>query len=290
MRRRRMSRAVPRLTVVLALLIAAAAVVAIVVMRGGTRRPRPVIHAAVGAPRFVAPRRSHSGLDLYRSVDRVLSYTSYVRVGVGRRREVALTFDDGPGPYTQAILRILTRTHTPATFFVIGRQALLYRRVVAAEARDGFEVGDHTETHPLLSALPVALQRAQIVDGARAIASDAAPFPRLFRPPYGSFDAATLAVLRATRMLIVLWTVDTSDYARPGVARIVYSALSGLRPGAIILMHDGGGDRRQTIAALARIIRGLHRRGYRAVTLSQLVGDDPPPHDQPLPQPLSGGG
>lgn len=89
-------------------------------------------------------------------------------------------------------------------------------------------------------------------------------------------------------MLVVLWTVDTGDYARPGVPRIVYTAVSGARPGAIILMHDGGGNRSETVAALPRIIAAIRRHGYRLVTISQLLADDPPPRHQPAPQPLSG--
>jgi peptidoglycan-N-acetylglucosamine deacetylase len=223
-----------------------------------------------------------------RAIDRVLAHTSYVQFAHGRRRDVALTFDDGPGQFTGAILRILRRSHTPATFFVIGRLARAYRQLVATEARDGFEVGDHTETHPFLSELSGAEQAAEIRDAALEIHRAGAPYPRLFRPPYGSFNAATLGILRAERMLIVLWSVDTSDYARPGVTRIMYTALSGARPGAIILMHDGGGDRSQTVAALPRVITRLRQRGFRLMTLSQLVAADPPPTHQPPPTPLSG--
>ena len=215
-------------------------------------------------------------------------HTSYVQFAHGRRRVAALTFDDGPGQYTGSIVRILRRTHTPATFFVIGRLARAYPQLVATEARDGFEVGDHTETHPFLSELSSAEQAAEIGDAATDIRRAGAPFPHLFRPPYGAFDAATLRILRARRMMIVLWSVDTSDYARPGVTRIVYTAVSGARAGAIILMHDGGGDRSETVAALPRIVARLRQRGFRLVTLSQLVAADPPPRNQPPPTPLSG--
>ncbi|HYB31005.1 MAG TPA: polysaccharide deacetylase family protein [Solirubrobacteraceae bacterium] len=293
-RRRRAQR---RLTLAVVLVVAVGAVPAVALIRGSqSRRRAPVTRVSVGgsgadSPRAPASASPHPDTpDLYASVDAVLGYSSYVRLGDGRRRDVALTFDDGPGPYSGAIVRILRRLHAPATFFAIGRQVPLYRQVIAAEARDGFEVGDHTETHPFLSVLPAAVQRAQILDAARAIHAAGAPYPRLFRPPYGAFDAATLTILRAARMLVVLWSVDTSDYTRPGVARIVYVALSGAQPGAIILMHDGGGDRSETVAALPRIIRGLRRRGYQLVTVSQLVRDDPPPRHQPPPQPLSGTG
>ncbi len=228
------------------------------------------------------------GASVVAPIERVLLYTSYVRVGTTRKRDVALTFDDGPGPYTPEILAVLRRMHAPATFFVIGEWARRYPQFVRAEAREGFEVGDHTETHPFMSLLTASLQRAQIVDAGDAIRQAGAPFPHLWRPPYGAFNAATLQILRALRMLVVLWTVDTSDYARPGPHRIWYTALSGARAGAIILMHDGGGDRSETVAALPRIIASLRRRGFRLVTISQLLADDPPPRDQRPPRPLSG--
>ena len=110
----------------------------------------------------------------------------------------------------------------------------------------------------------------------------------LFRPPYGSFDDSTLALLRARDMVMVLWTVDTADYARPGVKRIIYTALSGARPGANLLFHDGGGDRTQTLASLPRILRRLTERGYRLVTVPQLLEHDPPPDGQTPPRSLSG--
>jgi peptidoglycan-N-acetylglucosamine deacetylase len=242
--------------------------------------PPVVPHGAWKAPVHAAGQA--------RSVDRVLRHTSYVRLGGSRRREVALTFDDGPSRYTPAILGVLRRMHAPATFFVIGRWARAFPKLVMAEVRAGCEVGDHTENHPPLALLSPIAQAAEIAAAARAIHSDGAPYPVLFRPPYGSFDPSTLQVLRAQRMLMVLWSADTEDYRRLGVAKIVYTALSGARPGEIILMHDGGGDRAQTVAALPRIIARLHQRGFRLVTVSQLLADDPPPRNQPPPHPLSG--
>jgi peptidoglycan/xylan/chitin deacetylase (PgdA/CDA1 family) len=112
--------------------------------------------------------------------------------------------------------------------------------------------------------------------------------PRLFRPPYGSFDATTFKELHHLRLLMILWSVDTSDYTLPGVSAIVHTALAGAKPGAIILMHDGGGNREETIAALPAIIRGLRKRGLHPVTVPQLLEDDPPPHGLPLPTNLSG--
>jgi peptidoglycan-N-acetylglucosamine deacetylase len=282
---------------VLALLAAGLVVlglVAVTLTDGGSGRGRravgPLVASAGSPPK--APRRLRSrwppaGGEA-RSVARVLRYTSYVQLAGRRRREVALTFDDGPGPYTRQILRVLRRMHTVATFFVIGRWARAYPQLVAAEIRAGCEVGDHTEDHRPLALLSATAQTAELVDAAEALHRAGAPYPVLMRPPYGSFDEATLEVLATARMLMVLWSADTKDYERPGVARIIYTAVSGAQPGAIILMHDGGGDRSETVAALPRIIARLRQRGFRLVTISQLVTDDPPPARQPPPRPLAG--
>jgi peptidoglycan/xylan/chitin deacetylase (PgdA/CDA1 family) len=222
------------------------------------------------------------------AIDSVLRYTDYISVGARRRMDVALTFDDGPGPDTPRLLALLQADHVPATFFQIGRAVHAYPALARSELRQGDPIGDHTATHPFLTQLRPAMQRAQIIDAAGTIAAYGAPYPRLFRPPYGAFNAATLRIARAQRMLMVLWTVDTRDFSRPGVKRIVSAALSGARPGAIILRHDGGGLRGQTLSALPKIIRGLRRRHFHLVTVPRLIADDPPPRNQPPPRPLSG--
>ena len=221
--------------------------------------------------------------------DRILAYTSYVSLGSKRRREVALTFDDGPSPWTPKILAVLRREHAVGTFFEIGRNVLAYRRYTAQLARAGMAVGDHTETHLPLAELSAAGQAQEIDQAAAAIRNAGAPAPLLFRPPSGSFNSETLALLRARHMMMVLWTADTSDYRQPGVAKIRYTAISGARPGAVILFHDGGGPRGQTVAALPRIIRRLRARGFHLVTVWQLLHDDPPPVSQAPPRKLSGG-
>jgi peptidoglycan-N-acetylglucosamine deacetylase len=274
------------------LLVIAVALVAIVI--GGTssagRTTATHPDAAVKGVRSVAQRPPHRApANLERAIGRVLAYTSYVQLAGHRRPDVALTFDDGPSSFTPEILRILIRMHAAATFFVIGRSARTYPQFVAEEARDGFVVGDHTEDHPPLAELSPSSQSAQLTDAASAIQQAGAPYPHLFRPPYGSFNGTTLATAGTLHMLMVLWSADTSDYSRPGVSRIVYVAVSGAQPGAIILMHDGGGDRSQTVAALPRIITRLRERHFQLVTVPQLVADDPPPRDQPAPHPLSGG-
>jgi peptidoglycan/xylan/chitin deacetylase (PgdA/CDA1 family) len=212
-----------------------------------------------------------------RAIDRILERTRTVRSGGSARRDLALTFDDGPGPWTTQILRTLERHGAPATFFVVGREAAARPSLVRREIRDGFAVEDHTEDHANLAASTLTTQRAQIARGAAAIVAAGAPEPRLLRPPYGAFDAATLRVLVAEHRLLVLWSVDTRDYTGPGADRIVAAALVGARPGAIVLLHDGGGDRRQTAAAVARVVHRLRQRRYHLVTVPELMRRDPPP-------------
>jgi peptidoglycan-N-acetylglucosamine deacetylase len=213
-------------------------------------------------------------------IDRTLAYTPYVRVAGSQHREIALTFDDGPGPYTPQIVSILERHHVPATFFEVGVLERYFHAWTSRILAAGDVVGDHTFYHAPMGRLAAASQQAELLQGARALQEYGASFPRLFRPPYGLWNASTLTLLRAYRMLMVLWTVDTNDYRLPGAAAIVRAVLTGAKPGAIILLHDGGGNRSETVAALPKIIARLRARGYRLVTVPQLLIDNPPPRDQ----------
>jgi len=222
------------------------------------------------------------------AVNAVLAYTPFVRDGAARGRDVALTFDDGPGPYTPQVLSVLERFHVRATFFVIGEMLRYFSASVVREIRDGDVIGDHTETHPQLAKLSAHDQYEQLFEQIARIELLDGPRPRLFRPPYGSFDATTMRELHHLRLLMVLWSADTDDYLRPGVATIVQRALAAAHPGSIILMHDAGGDRTETIEALPSIIRGLRARGLNIVTVPELLAEDPPPAGEPLPPNLSG--
>jgi peptidoglycan-N-acetylglucosamine deacetylase len=214
------------------------------------------------------------------AITSTLAYTPFVRIAGDQHREIALTFDDGPGPYTPEVLAVLRRTHTPATFFEVGVLEQYFHASTSEIVAMGDPIGDHTQLHAPMSELSRRNQRQEILEDASAIGQYGAPFPRLFRPPYGMWNDTTLALLRHYRMLMVLWTVDTNDYRRPGVPAIVDAAVDGARPGAIILMHDAGGDRSQTVEAVPVIIRDLHRRGYKLVTVPRLLLDNPAPRDQ----------
>ncbi|MGN6160924.1 MAG: bifunctional polysaccharide deacetylase/glycosyltransferase family 2 protein [Marmoricola sp.] len=196
------------------------------------------------------------------------------------RGVIALTFDDGPDPdWTPKILRVLRAHHVPATFFVVGTQALNNEDLVRQTVADGNEIGIHTLTHADLTTLPWWWQRLEINDDQLVVAGITGLRTALLRPPYSSendaVDNRMMAVIRNAAdagYLTVLTTVDSEDWTRPGVARIVRNATPRSRAGQVLLMHDAGGDRSQTVAALERLIPLLERKGFRFETVSQAMG------------------
>ena len=197
---------------------------------------------------------------------------------VGRR--VALTFDDGPDPkWTPEIAATLKRLGVPATFFVVGEHVVSYPGIVGDLHRDGFELGDHTYNHVDLGGLPAWQRNLEVSATETAIAGAAGVRPRFFRPPYtsgpDSINRAEENVLAANLdpgHLVVLSNYDSEDWRRPGVDQIVRNAVPPGHRGGVILFHDGGGDRSETVAALSRVVPVLERRGFRIVPLSTLTG------------------
>ena len=197
---------------------------------------------------------------------------------VGRR--VALTFDDGPDPtWTPRIADTLDRFGAPATFFQVGEHVVRYPGISAELLRDGFELGNHTFQHTDLDAIPGWERHLQVSMTDTAIAGAAGVRPRFFRPPYSNSpsemthsQATALTSTLDPGRLIVLANYDSGDWERPGVAQIVHNATPTGHRGGVILFHDGGGDRSQTIAALRRLLPRLEHRGFQLVPLSQLAG------------------
>ncbi len=203
----------------------------------------------------------------------LLKTTPSIRDLPAAGREVALTFDDGPSPYSEEVIDILLRDGVPATFFPIGLAIDEYPETLRREDRDGFAIGDHTVNHARMADLSPADQEAELRGQAADLERNGVPAPRLFRPPFGVYDAETLKLLRREGMLMVLWTVETDDYELPGPEAIAARVLEQVHPGAIVLLHDGGGDRSGTVAALPEIIQELRRDGYKLVSVPQLVLD-----------------
>lgn len=255
---------------------------------GHSAHPAAKAHVAKLSPSAAQLAARQSAAER-RAIDRVLSYTPALTSGGSAGNEVALTFDDGPGPYTLRLVAELNKLKAHATFFAIGNQEQYFSAGTVAEVDSGDAVGDHTETHPMMAQLSAHDQYEELFEQMAQVEVIGAKRPRLFRPPYGSFDATTFKELHHLHLLMVLWSVDTADYTLPGTSAIVKSALAGAKPGAIILMHDAGGNRSETIAALPAIVAGLRKRGLKPVTVPQLLEDDPPPRGQPIPTSLEGG-
>jgi peptidoglycan-N-acetylglucosamine deacetylase len=232
--------------------------------------------AGNGAGSFAVAQRAAESA----AITRTLAYTPYVRMAGTQHKEIALTFDDGPGPYTPQVLSVLERLHAPATFFEVGVEEKYFHDSTTKIVLRGYPIGDHTQNHENMGKLGPKQQQSQLLQETVAIGNEGAPFPRMFRPPYGLWDNGTLKLLKKYRMLMILWTVDTDDYELPGVPAIVDAAVRGARSGAIILMHDAGGNRTETVAALPKIIRQLRKRGYKLVTIPRLLLDNPAPKQQ----------
>lgn len=273
----------------LAALVLAAGVVAAVISDDPASR-RGTTPVAGPPPTTVVPGthpvRKTASFEQARAVEQIRKRMPYVAVAGRQHREIAITFDDGPGPYTQRVLRVLDRLHAPATFFQVGNQIQSFPEAEEAELRDpGVLLANHTWAHKNLAKLSRGDQADQLDWASYAIRKAGGNLPQLFRPPYGAFNRTTLTLTGERHLLMVMWTIDSQDYERPGTKAIVKRVVDQARPGAIVLMHDAGGDRKQTVAALPAIIKQLRAKHYKLVTVPRLLKDNPPPLEQPRIEP-----
>ena len=175
---------------------------------------------------------------------------------------VALTFDDGPSPdATPLILDELRRARIKATFFVVGTMAAAYPQLVRREIAEGMTVGNHTWTHARIGARDASFARGQLTHTSELLKTLGAEVT-VFRPPYGTYTPETVRVASSLGLRTIMWTVDSIDYRKPAPSTIVRNVMRQLKPGSIILMHDGGGDRSRTVAALRMLIEQIRQRGY----------------------------
>jgi peptidoglycan/xylan/chitin deacetylase (PgdA/CDA1 family) len=181
---------------------------------------------------------------------------------------VALTFDDGPDPtFTPQVLQILATAGVKATFCVIGRDARRYPDLLRTVAEQGHAVCDHTESHPHLNRLSADKIEAQLVPPAQFIRDTIGVDPAFVRAPYGDLNGDVIAVAHKHGLRVLGWAVDPSDYLKPPAAKLVARVVGAVKPGSVVLMHDGGEgqDRSQTVAALPVIIDQLKAQGYTFV-------------------------
>lgn len=183
-------------------------------------------------------------------------------------KSIALTIDDGPNPrWTPRMLDLLAEERIHATFFIIGEQVKEYPKLTRRIADAGHQICNHTETHPItIGGLSRKRVRKEIVDAHDRIADVTGVVPQYFRSPGGAWSETVLDLTAEHGMLPIDWAVDPRDWAQPGVGRIRRSLLEG-KEGDIILCHDGGGDRAQTIKALKGAIPKLKKRGLTFVAL-----------------------
>jgi peptidoglycan-N-acetylglucosamine deacetylase len=242
----------------------------VTVARGRTRI-EPVVRVIrqLAASRPGNPMRSlatgpaQAVLDRGRLSGRVVPVAFHPAGGSTGPLPVALTFDDGPWPHiTEQILTILTQRQAPATFFTVGRQVQRYPELVRQELTAGMAVGSHSYSHPQpFDRLPAARIRDEITRGRRSL-QPLGIHPVGFRPPGGATSPAVAAAAQEFGDRTVLWSVDPADW-QPGVTanQLAQRVLAAARPGALVLLHDGGGNRSATVAALPAIIDGLRRLG-----------------------------
>jgi cellulose synthase/poly-beta-1,6-N-acetylglucosamine synthase-like glycosyltransferase/peptidoglycan/xylan/chitin deacetylase (PgdA/CDA1 family) len=222
----------------------------------------PVIDAVPGQPRSVSPKA----------------------------RTIALTFDDGPDPvWTPKVLDLLKAQKVKATFFVVGTEVAAHPELARRIVAEGHEIALHTFTHANLSKVPgwrrsLELRQSQLIlAGATGVSTP------LLRPPYSSetdaltdADWTSIQETRKAGYLTVLTTQDSEDWRRPGTARVIANSMPRGTAGQVLLMHDAGGDRSETVAALAKLIPTLKARGWRFATVSDAVGLPQPTHDASL--------
>ncbi|MEV6974021.1 polysaccharide deacetylase family protein [Kitasatospora sp. NPDC093806] len=176
---------------------------------------------------------------------------------------VYLTFDDGPSPrYTPQVLALLSQYGVRATFFEIGQNVAAYPGVTRQVHAQGNSVQNHSWSHPDLRNLSKSAFDYQVTATDARIRAQTGYTPSCLRPPYGGVNTTVRARAAALGKSVQLWSVDPQDWSRPGRAAIERRVLNAVTPGAVILLHDGGGDRSQTVAALPAILRTLKARGY----------------------------
>ena len=186
--------------------------------------------------------------------------------GRRRQRRIALTFDGGPSKHTPGVLRNLRRYRARATFFLRGDGIHGRAHILRRALRGGHELANHSYSHPLLPSFRQLARTSSLIRRVTAFK------PCLFRPPFGEWNSRLIRDAQRLGMLTIYWDVDSHDSVGADAAT-VFSRVVGLaRGGSIVLMHDGEGQRPATRAALPRVLRTIRRRGYRLVTVSQLLG------------------
>ncbi|HKF81426.1 MAG TPA: polysaccharide deacetylase family protein [Solirubrobacterales bacterium] len=232
----------------------------IVLQSNGCKVPRRCVHS------FPVDNTKSIRLRPVRAVGCTGGGAGLATSGPRDRKVIALTFDDGPSDYTDDFLRVLAGKDVRATFFEIGQEMPGRDEAMRQILAQGSEIGDHTMNHVEFP------DYAQIAGAASRITAYTHFRPCLFRPPGGGVDAGIVATAGSLGMRTVNWDVDPRDWSNPGSEAIYANVVGHVHPGAIVVMHDGGGARGETLTTLPRIIDTLRGRGYRFATVTELLG------------------
>ncbi|NSC23438.1 polysaccharide deacetylase family protein, partial [Streptomyces albus subsp. chlorinus] len=215
-------------------------------------RLRPLAgETSMGTPTAHPPVRTHAETTL---------------PATGGERVIALTFDDGPHPeHTPALLEVLRRHGVQATFFVVGENIAVYPELLHEIVADGHALGNHTYSHHQLTRMRPGAIRSELGRTSELIDQVVGFSPHWCRAPYGDWHGTSLEICSELGMEPMGWSLDTADWRRPGTAGIVRTVTDQAAPGAIVLQHDGGGPRHQTVEAVDRYLPVLRARGWTCV-------------------------
>jgi peptidoglycan-N-acetylglucosamine deacetylase len=192
----------------------------------------------------------------------------YVTHGPERRKRIAIGFDDGPSDYTPGVLRVLRRFDSHGTFFEIGQQTAGRAEIMKKILAQGNEIGNHSLHHEINPSSESLHETNRLIRRATGFR------PCDFRPPDGAVNSGLISRAHAQYMVTVKWDVDPRDWTNPGVAAIASNVIHNAHNGSIVVMHDGGGNRSETVAALPAILSHFRHRGYQFVTVGELFGHE----------------
>jgi peptidoglycan/xylan/chitin deacetylase (PgdA/CDA1 family) len=226
----------------------------LVLALGHSRQPKPAAATTQTSSTTPSATPTETPVNAPPSTPRRPAPNPTAALATGNKKVLFLSFDDGPDPYwTPKVLQVLAKHGAHATFFELGAMQAAHPGLREQVLAAGNTIGSHSITHPQLTAITPARRHHEIFDG---------PQSTCFRPPYGASNQKVRADIKAAGMVQVLWDVDPRDWTRPGTNAIVHNIMTHAHNHNIILMHDGGGNRAQTVAALDQVLALLKSQGY----------------------------
>ncbi|MED0679854.1 polysaccharide deacetylase family protein [Aneurinibacillus thermoaerophilus] len=215
----------------------------------------------------------HKQINVFQEKHKKMQHHALYHVSI-KEKLIAFTFDDGPHPvYTRKILKILDKYHAKGTFFITGQRAQTYSSIVREMNEQGHEIGNHTFSHPSMRKITSLQLQEEIQKTDDIIHSLTGDYPIFFRPPGGVQNTVVRDAAKKKNHIIVIWSKhqDTKDWSNPGIEKMVKQVTQHAQPGQIVLMHDSGFNRTQTVKALEKILAILSKKGYKFVTVSELL-------------------